>query len=196
MPAALPLSTSHLVFPQKGDLVNMGSRIYCKIILLALALLLIDCGLVADAAAASPGRAMSAHLWINGLPQGQLVSVTVADHSQHNYYGGQGRYDFPIAGKPDEIIRVLADGKEVQSFAFESGAVVYLNLTYADGTVTASPYDPGVPMPTPYPLPTIAPEPETEHTGISLDGTWIFVMAAMLSLVIVGCFATVRRKGR
>ena len=174
----------------------MGSRIYCKIIILALAVLLIGCGLVADAAAASPDRAMSAHLWTNGLPQGQLVSVTVADHSQLNYYGGQGRYDFAIAGNPGEIIRVLADGTEVQSFAFESGTAVSLNLTYADGAVTASPYDPGVPMPAPYPLPTIAPEPETEHTGISLDGSWIIVMAAMLSLVIVGCFATVRRKGR
>jgi hypothetical protein len=173
----------------------MRSKIYHNFLLLALAVLLIGYGCAADAAAASPDRAMSAHLWINDLPHGQLVSVTVADHLQLNYYGGQGRYDFTIAGTPDEIIRVLADGKEVQSFAFESGTAVYLNLTYADGAVTASPYDSSVPIPAPYSLSTIAPEPETEHTGISLDGSWIFVMATMLSLVIVGCFATVRRKG-
>jgi hypothetical protein len=158
--------------------------------------LLIGYSCVSEAAAASSGTAMSAHLWINDLPQGQLVSVTVAGHSQLNYFGGQGRYDFPITGNPDETIQVLADGKEVQSFAFEPGTAVYLNLTYADGAVTSSPYDSSVPMPAPYQLTTIAPEPETEHTGIGLDGSWIYVMATMLSLVIVGCFATVRRKGR
>jgi hypothetical protein len=173
----------------------MRNNIYCKIILLALAVLLIGYGCVADAAAVSPAGAMSAHLWINGLSQGQFVPVTVAGHSQLHYYGGQGRYDFLIAGIPGEIIRVLADGKEVQSFAFDAGTAVYLNLRYADGTVTASPYDSSAPMPTPYTLPTIALEPETEHTGIGLDGSWIFLLAALLSLVIVGCFATVRRKG-
>jgi hypothetical protein len=161
-----------------------------------LAVLLIGGGCIPDAVASSPAQAMSAHLWINGLPDGQLVAVTVAGHAQLNYYGGQGRYDFPVTGQPGEIIRVLADGKEVQSFTFEPGNAVYLNLAYADGAVTASPYDPSVPMPTPYKLTTIAPEPQTEHTGIGLNGSWIFVMATMMSLIVVGCFATVRRKGR
>jgi hypothetical protein len=76
-------------------------------------------------------------------------------------------------------IILLADGTEVQSFAFESGTAVFLNLTYADGAVTASPYDSSVPIPTPYQLTTIAHEPETEHTGIGLNGSWIFMMATM-----------------
>jgi hypothetical protein len=156
--------------------------------------LVIGFSCVSNAAAASPAQAMSAHLYINGLPEGQLVSVTVAGHAQLNYYGGQGRYDFPIAGQPGETIRVLADGKEVQTLTFEPGNAVYLNLVYADGAVNAVPYDPRVPMPAPYTLPNIASEPQTEHTGIGLDGSWIFVMATMMSLIVVGCFATVRRK--
>jgi hypothetical protein len=174
----------------------MRSNLSVKLALLITAALLIGYGCISDTVAASPAQAMPAHLWINDLPAGQLVSVTVADHVQLNYYGGQGRYDFPIAGQPGETIHVLADGKEVQIFTFETGNAVYLNLAYADGTVTALPYDPSVPMPTPYSLTTIAPEPQTEHTGIGLDGSWIFVMATLMSLIVVGCFATVRRKGR
>jgi hypothetical protein len=161
-----------------------------------LVVLLIGYCSVTCAAAASPGQVMSACLWINGLPQGQLVAVTVAGHAQLNYYGGQGLYDFSIAGQPGETIRVLADGKEVQSFAFEPGTTAYLDLSYADGVLTALPYDASVPLPTPYALPAIVAKPETEHTGISLGGTWIIVMAIMMSLVVVGCFATIRRKGR
>jgi hypothetical protein len=164
--------------------------------LLMLAVLLIGYGSMACATAASPAQDMSAHLWINGLPDGQLVLVTVAGHAQLNYYGGQGRYDFPLAGQPGETIHVLAGGKEVQTFSFEPGAAAYLDLTYADGAVTSSPYDPGTPMPAPYTSSIIAPEPQTEHTAISLDGNWIFVLAIVMSLVVVGCVGTVRRKGR
>ncbi len=173
----------------------MKAKFSVRLALSLLVALVIGFGCISDAAAASPAQAMSAHLYINGLPDGQLVTVTVAGHAQLNYYGGQGRYDFPIAGQPGETIRVLADGKEVQSFTFEPGNAVYLNLAYADGAVSAVPYDPSVPMPTPYTISTIAPEPQTEHTGIGLDGSWIFVMATMMSLIVVGCFATVRRKG-
>jgi len=161
-----------------------------------LAVLLIGYGTMACATAATPAQAMSAHLWINGLPDGQLVRVTVAGHAQLNYYGGQGRYDFPIAGQPGETIDVLADGKAVQSFAFEPGTAAYLDLTYADGAVTASSYDPAAPLPSAYMTAGNVPEPQTEHTALSLDGNWMIVLAIVLSLVVVGSFATIRRKGR
>jgi hypothetical protein len=51
-------------------------------------------------------------------------------------------------------------------------------------------------MPTPYVLPTIAHETQTEHNSIGLNSSWIFVMATMMSPVVVGCFATVRRNDR
>jgi hypothetical protein len=174
--------------------MDMRSIISGKIVLMSIIVLLIGNGCISAAVAAAPGPAMSAHLWINGLPQGQLIVVTVADHMQLNYVGGQGRYDFSIAGQPGETIRVLAGGREVQSFAFDAGAPAYLDLTYADGAITAGTYDPGVPMPMPYESPSIAPAPETEHTGIDLSGSWVFVIAIIMSLVVVGCFATVRRK--
>ena len=176
--------------------MDMGSILTVRFALISLAILLVSGSCISTAAAATPVSDMSAHLWINGLSQGELVLVTVADHVQLNYIGGQGRYDFPITGQPGELVRVLAGGREVQSFTFAAGAPVYLNLTYADGVITSSPYDPSVPMPAPYSAPTAVPAPETERTGIDLSGSWVSVIAIMMSLVVVGCFATIRRKGR
>jgi hypothetical protein len=201
VPAALPFTTSHQVLKQTGVTVNMRGKFSGKLTLLILAVLVIGCGSIGDAAASSvdaeaaaPDQTMSAHLWINGLPDGQIVTVLLPGHAQLSYYGGEGRYDFSIAGQQGETIQVLADGREVQGFAFEPGAPVCLCLEYADGMVSSLPYDPGMPMPTPYALSTIAPEPQTEHTSLSLGGSWILVIATMMSLVVVGCFATIRRK--
>jgi hypothetical protein len=151
-------------------------------------------GCISGAAAATPENAMSAHLWITGLPDQQMVVVTLEGHAQICYFGSEGRYDFPLDGQQGETIRVLADGKEVQTLVYEPGANLYISLAYADGTLTAVPYEQGMPLPAHYTKPTIAPEPQAEHTSIGLSGPWIFVMAIMLSLIVVGCFATIRRK--
>jgi hypothetical protein len=193
-PASLPLYIPYRAFPRNGRTVDMRNFRYTKIVLLTIIALLAACACISNAGAATPATSMSAHLWVNGLPQGQLIVVTVADHVQINYVGGQGRYDFPIAGTPGEVIQVSADGKLVQSFAYNAGVSTYLNWTYEDGAITAYAYNAGDPMPTPYAVPTLTPEPRTEHTSIGLDGTWIIAVSAMLSLVFVGCVATVRRK--
>jgi hypothetical protein len=172
----------------------MRGTVYIKIILATMIALSMTFAMVACAGATTPAQPMSAHLWVDGLPQGELILVTVANHTQLNYVGGQGRYDFTIAGQPGEIIRVTVGGKEVRSFTYEPGAPAYLSLAYSSGNVTASTYQPGDPMPTPHAVPTIAPEPVTERTGVSLNGTWVVLIAFTMAIVAVGCAMTLRRK--
>ncbi len=172
----------------------MRSNTYLKIVLSTIIALSAAFAFVAGAGAATPVQSMSAHLWVDGLPQGEIIAVTVANHSQLNYVGGQGRYDFQIAGQPGENMHITVGGKDVQTFTFEPGAPVYVSLVYFGGNVSASTYHPGDPMPTPYDFPTIAPEPVTEHTGPGLDSSWVIVVALLMAIVVVGCFLTIRRK--
>ncbi len=163
-----------------------------KFATISVALLLFGCSCISTAAAATPGQAMPAFLWINGLPQGEQVVVTVAGHVQLDYVGGQGRCDFSIAGQPGELIRVLAGGREVQIFTFAADAPAYLNLTYADGVITSGPYDPSVPMPTPRSAAASAPGPETERTRIGAFNSIFTIMAIVMAPVVVGICAIFR----
>ncbi len=172
----------------------MRSITSVKIVLLTIITLSAACVFVAGAGAATPAQFMPAHLWIDGLPQDELIVVTVANHSTLNYFGGQGRYDFEIYGQPGELIQILVDGTEIQSFAYEPGAPAYISLANFGGYVTASTYHPGDPIPTTRINPTIPPGPTSERTGFNLDSSWVIVLAIMMALVVVGCVATVRRK--